>query len=162
MALSVSLALDTVLFVLALAVRCGVPLSRVVSHQSDEIVLLTVFGAVLLVAGAAHRLQVWTAIWAFLVGIAVSGPAAEQTHRLLAPLRPNWVRLRFCDHCIFGATKACTRVLDSPAAYLELPRSQITGEVIQQYPESRNGVRGDENVRDRRRSSTSPKRTSQD
>lgn len=50
MALSVSLALDTVLFVLALAVRCGVPLSRVVSHQSDEIVLLTVFGAVLLVA----------------------------------------------------------------------------------------------------------------
>lgn len=51
MALSVSLALDTVLFVLALAVRCGVPLSRVVSHQSDEIVLLTVFGAVLLSPG---------------------------------------------------------------------------------------------------------------
>src|ERR1700687_2830531 len=87
MALSVSVALATVLLVLALAVRYGVPLSRVVAHQSDEIVLLTIFGAVLLVAGAAQRLQVSAAIGAFLVGIAVSGPMAQQTHRLLAPLR---------------------------------------------------------------------------
>jgi CPA2 family monovalent cation:H+ antiporter-2 len=87
MAMSVSLALATVLLVLALAVRYGVPLSRVVAHQSDEIVLLTIFGAVLLVAGAAQRLQVSSAIGAFLVGIAVSGPMAEQTRRLLAPLR---------------------------------------------------------------------------
>jgi CPA2 family monovalent cation:H+ antiporter-2 len=87
MALSVCLALATVLLVLALAVRYGVPLSRVVAHQSDEIVLLTIFGAVLLVAGAAQRLQVSAAIGAFLAGIAVSGPMAEQTHRLVAPLR---------------------------------------------------------------------------
>jgi CPA2 family monovalent cation:H+ antiporter-2 len=87
MAMSVSLALAAVLFVLALAVRYGVPLSRVVAHQSDEIVLLTIFGAVLLVAGAAQRLQVSAAIGAFLAGIAVSGPMAEQTRRLVAPLR---------------------------------------------------------------------------
>jgi len=87
MALSVSLALVTVLLVLSLAVRYGAPLSRIVAHQSDEIVLLTILGAVLLVAGAAQRLQVSAAIGAFLVGIAVSGPMAEQTHRLLAPLR---------------------------------------------------------------------------
>lgn len=87
MALSVALALAIVLVVLTLAVRYGVPLSRVIAHQSDEIVLLTIFGAVLLVAGAAQQLQVSAAIGAFLVGIAVSGPMAEQTHRLLAPLR---------------------------------------------------------------------------
>jgi len=87
MALSVSVALATVLLVLALAVRYGGPLSHVVAHQSDEIVLLTIFGVVLLVAGAAQWLQVSAAIGAFLVGIAVSGPMAEQTHRLLAPLR---------------------------------------------------------------------------
>jgi len=86
-ALSVSLALAAVLLVLVLAVRYGAPLSRVVAHQSDEIVLLTIFGAVLLVAGAAQHVQVSAAIGAFLVGIAVSGPMAEQTHRLLAPLR---------------------------------------------------------------------------
>jgi CPA2 family monovalent cation:H+ antiporter-2 len=50
-------------------------------------VLLTTFGAVLLVAGISQRLQVSAGIGAFLVGIAVSGPMAEQTHRLLAPLR---------------------------------------------------------------------------
>jgi CPA2 family monovalent cation:H+ antiporter-2 len=87
MAVSVSGALATVLLVLVLAVRYGGPLSRVVAHRSDEIVLLTIFGAVLLVGGAAQWLQVSAAIGAFLVGIAVSGPMAEQTRRLLAPLR---------------------------------------------------------------------------
>lgn len=57
------------------------------SHQSDEVILLTAFGTVLLVAGIAQRLQVSAAIGAFLVGIAVSGPMAEQSHRVFAPLR---------------------------------------------------------------------------
>ena len=86
-ALSVSLAIATVFLVLVVAVRYGQPLSRFVAHESDEIVLLTTFGAVLLVAGVSQRLQVSAAIGAFLVGIAVSGPMAQQTHRLLAPLR---------------------------------------------------------------------------
>jgi CPA2 family monovalent cation:H+ antiporter-2 len=42
---------------------------------------------VLLVSGLAQRFQVSAAIGAFLVGIAVSGPIAEQSHRLFAPLR---------------------------------------------------------------------------
>jgi len=86
-ALSVSLAIGTVSLVLLVAVRYGQPLSRFAAHESDEIVLLTTFGAVLLVAGVSQRLQVSAGIGAFLVGIAVSGPMAEQTHRLLAPLR---------------------------------------------------------------------------
>jgi CPA2 family monovalent cation:H+ antiporter-2 len=86
-ALSVSLAMAAVFLVLVVAVRYGQPLSRFVAHESDEIVLLTTFGAVLLVAGVSQRLQVSAAIGAFLVGIAVSGPMAQQTHRLLAPLR---------------------------------------------------------------------------
>jgi monovalent cation:H+ antiporter-2, CPA2 family len=86
-ALSVSVAIAAVLLVLVIAIRYGQPLSRFFGHESDEIILLTTFGAVLLVAGVAQRLQVSSAIGAFLVGIAVSGPLAEQSHRLLAPLR---------------------------------------------------------------------------
>jgi monovalent cation:H+ antiporter-2, CPA2 family len=86
-ALSVSLAIGMVFLVLLLAVRYGEPLSRFAAHESDEIVLLTTFGAVLLVAGISQRLQVSAGIGAFLVGIAVSGPVAQQTRRLLAPLR---------------------------------------------------------------------------
>jgi len=61
-ALSVSLAIAAVFLVLVVAVRYGQPLSRIVAHESDEIVLLTTFGAVLLVAGVSQRLQVSAAI----------------------------------------------------------------------------------------------------
>src|ERR1700730_5596187 len=87
MAVSVSIAVGTVFLVLLVAARYGRSLSRFVAHESDEIILLTTFGTVLFVAGVSQWLQVSAAIGAFLVGIAVSGPMAEQTHRLLAPLR---------------------------------------------------------------------------
>jgi monovalent cation:H+ antiporter-2, CPA2 family len=86
-AVSVAIALATVMAVLFVALRFGKAISRAVAHQSDEIILLTIFGVVLLVAGLAQRLQVSAAVGAFLVGIAVSGPMVEQTHRTLAPLR---------------------------------------------------------------------------
>ena len=87
MAVSVSVAIAVVGLVLLIALRYGESVSRLITHESDEIVLLTIFGIVLLVGGLAQRFQVSAAIGAFLVGIAVSGPIAEQSHRLLAPLR---------------------------------------------------------------------------
>jgi CPA2 family monovalent cation:H+ antiporter-2 len=87
MAVSVSIAVATVFLVLIIAVRFGKRLSGLATHESDEIILLTTFGTVLLVAGISQRFQVSAAIGAFLVGIAVSGQMAQQTRRLLAPLR---------------------------------------------------------------------------
>jgi CPA2 family monovalent cation:H+ antiporter-2 len=86
-AISVSVAVAVVLLVLFVALKYGRKLSQFLAHESDEIILLTTFGTVLLVAGLAERFQVSAAIGAFLVGIALSGPIAEQSHRLLAPLR---------------------------------------------------------------------------
>jgi monovalent cation:H+ antiporter-2, CPA2 family len=85
--ISVSVAVAVVFCVLFVAVRYGESLSRFAAHESDEIMLLSVLGTVLLVAGVAQRLQISAAIGAFLVGIAVSGPIREQSHRLIAPLR---------------------------------------------------------------------------
>lgn len=85
--ISVGIAVMVVVVVLFVALRYGSAISRFAEHESDEIVLLTTFGAVLLVAGVAQRLQVSAGIGAFLVGIAASGPLARQSHRLLAPLR---------------------------------------------------------------------------
>jgi monovalent cation:H+ antiporter-2, CPA2 family len=87
MALSVFLAVASVSLVLLVAVKYGHALSVLVAHESDEIILLTTFGAILVVAGVSQWLHVSAAIGAFLVGIAVSGPMTEQTRRLLAPLR---------------------------------------------------------------------------
>jgi CPA2 family monovalent cation:H+ antiporter-2 len=84
---SVAVAVVAVVVVLLIAVRYGERLSHLAAHQSDEIILLTVLGTVLLVAGISERLHVSAGIGAFLVGIAASGPIAEQSHRLIAPLR---------------------------------------------------------------------------
>jgi CPA2 family monovalent cation:H+ antiporter-2 len=87
MAATVSIALLAVAVVLFVAIRYSSTISALVAHESDEIVLLTTFGLVLLVAGLAQRLNVSSAIGAFLVGIAISGPIAPRAQRLLAPLR---------------------------------------------------------------------------
>lgn len=93
--LSVLIAVSAVFFVLFVAVRYGQRLSEFAAHESDEIILLTVLGSVLLVGGIAQRLQVSAAIGAFLVGIAVSGPIREQSHRLVAPLRDFFAAIFF-------------------------------------------------------------------
>jgi CPA2 family monovalent cation:H+ antiporter-2 len=62
-------------------------LGRIVSHRSEEVVLLSALGLVLLVAGVAQRLQVSAAVGAFLVGIALSGEVAHRTRDLLIPIR---------------------------------------------------------------------------
>ena len=95
LALSVSMAVAIVLLVLLIAVRFGQSLSHLIAHESDEIILLTTFGIVLLVSGLAERVHVSAAIGAFLVGIAVSGPMAEHSRRLLAPLRDLFAAIFF-------------------------------------------------------------------
>jgi CPA2 family monovalent cation:H+ antiporter-2 len=73
-AVSVAVAVTVVMLVLMVALRYGRQLSKLAAHDSEEIILLTTFGAVLLVAGLAERFQVSAEIGAFLVGIALSGP----------------------------------------------------------------------------------------
>jgi CPA2 family monovalent cation:H+ antiporter-2 len=87
MAVSVGISILVVSGVLFVAIRYGQKLSHFSAHQSDEIILLTILGTIFLVAGFAQTVHVSAAIGAFLVGIAVSGPIAEQSHRLFAPLR---------------------------------------------------------------------------
>lgn len=86
-AVAVTVAITTVMMILLIVLRWGRQVSAFFAHESDEIILLSTFGAVLLVGGLAQRLQVSAAVGAFLVGIALSGPIAEKARRLVAPLR---------------------------------------------------------------------------
>jgi CPA2 family monovalent cation:H+ antiporter-2 len=92
---SVSVAVLVVLIVLFIALRFGRRLSELLSHESDEIVLLSTFGIVMLVGGMAERFKVSSAIGAFLVGIAATGSIAEKARRLLAPLRDLFAAIFF-------------------------------------------------------------------
>lgn len=94
-AVSVSVATISATLILLVAVRYGRQISKFAAHESDEVILLTTFGSVLLVAGIAQRLQVSAAIGAFLAGIALSGPIAEQSRRVLAPLRDLFAAMFF-------------------------------------------------------------------
>lgn len=94
-AVSILIALVTVGAVLFVAVRYSQGLSRLIAHQSDEVILFTTFGLVLLVAGVAQRLQVSAAVGAFLVGIALSEPIAGRAHKLLGPLRDLFAAIFF-------------------------------------------------------------------
>jgi CPA2 family monovalent cation:H+ antiporter-2 len=84
---SVAAALTVVALILTLASRHGDRLSRTAFSGSDEVNLLTVLGVTLIVAGIAEHLHVSAAVGAFLVGIGVSGDAADRARHLLSPLR---------------------------------------------------------------------------
>ena len=88
-------ALVTVAVVLAVALRWGHTVSRLVFTPNDEVLLLVVLGLALVVAGLAQQLQVSAAVGAFLVGIAISGPAAASARPLLAPLRDLFAAVFF-------------------------------------------------------------------
>mgnify|MGYP003693641287 CR=1 FL=1 len=94
-ALPVGVALATVALVLLVAVRYGETLSRLVFTPNDEVLLLVILGLTLVVAGVAQQLQVSAAVGAFLVGIALSGRAAEAAHDLLTPLRDLFAAVFF-------------------------------------------------------------------
>lgn len=86
-AASVGIALAVVIVILAAALRYGARFSNLIADDTDESLLLAVFGITLLVAGAAQQLEVSGAIGAFLVGLALSGRTEERALALISPLR---------------------------------------------------------------------------
>jgi monovalent cation:H+ antiporter-2, CPA2 family len=84
---SIAIAVAAAALVLVIALRYGEHFSRAIAHYSDEVVLLTVLGLVLIMAGVAQQLQVSAAVGAFLLGIGLAGEVADHARQLLAPLR---------------------------------------------------------------------------
>jgi CPA2 family monovalent cation:H+ antiporter-2 len=93
--LTLAVALAATGAVLFVALRHGRVISRLVSHDDPEKLLLLVVGLTLLVAGLAQRLQVSAAVGAFLVGIALSGEVAEGAQALISPLRDLFAAVFF-------------------------------------------------------------------
>ena len=87
--------LVVVVIVLGAATRIEVGVSRLVFSRSDESLLLTILGLTILVAGAAEVFGVSAAVAALLVGIVLSGPAAEAANALLTPMRDLFAAMFF-------------------------------------------------------------------
>lgn len=93
--LEVTVAIAAVLTALGLAIKFGDRISAVVFNRSDENLILSLLGVALLVAGFAEHLQASAAVGAFLVGIALNGPAERGARTLLAPLRDLFAAMFF-------------------------------------------------------------------
>ncbi len=111
-AITVAVAVGSVLVVLYLAVRHGKRISRIFNADHPETLLIGVLGLTMLVAGLAAEVQVSSAVGAFLVGIAISGQVAQNAERLLRPLRDLFAALFFV---FFGFM---TNPADIPAVFI--------------------------------------------
>ncbi len=85
--ISLVVALTAVAVALYVSVRFGERLSAALFSRNDEVLLLSLLGLTLVIAGIADRLLVSAAVGAFLVGLAVSGQAAERAQQLFNPLK---------------------------------------------------------------------------
>ncbi len=94
-ATTVGVALVTVGAVLWAASRFGSAVSTRLSRGSNEALVLAVFGFTLVAGGVAQQLQISAAIGAFLVGLALSGPAQERASTLIEPLRDLFAAIFF-------------------------------------------------------------------
>ncbi len=92
---SLGIALVTVIIIAVIALRFGGQVSRMVSSHSNEIMLLSVLGVVLLVGGLAQRFEVSAAVGAFLMGIALSQEVSEKVHEIIAPLKDLFAAVFF-------------------------------------------------------------------
>ena len=84
---TIFVSLGVVLAILSVAYVLGGRLSAIALSPSSEALLLTLLGVTLLVAGLAGRLNLSTAVGAFVVGVALSGDIVSHARGLLLPLR---------------------------------------------------------------------------
>ena len=96
---AVTISLAVIAVVLVVALRYGRYVSAIVDSDDQEVFLLKVLGAALLVAGFAQAMQVSAAVGAFLLGIAISGSTAANATKLLEPLRDLFAAVFFV---VFG------------------------------------------------------------
>ena len=93
--LDVAIAGLIVVVVILVAHVHGERISRLLWSGSDEVLLLSVIGLVLLVAGLVEQADVSAAVGAFLVGVGLSGPVQRRASELVGPLRDLFAALFF-------------------------------------------------------------------
>ncbi|MBB6416184.1 cation:proton antiporter [Streptomyces sp. AK010] len=75
--------------------RWGHHVGRVMSHPDPEQMLLRILGITLIVAALAELIHVSAAVGAFLIGLSLTGEAADRARGVLAPLRDLFAAVFF-------------------------------------------------------------------
>ncbi len=115
-AIGVAASATAVAVVLVGSRHFGDRLSHRLTDAEDEQVLLRVFGITLVVAGLTTLLDASAAVGAFLVGLALTGQAAERSRALLSPLRDVFAAVFFVSFGLSIDPSTLPPVLLSAAA----------------------------------------------
>ncbi|MEC3997122.1 cation:proton antiporter [Actinacidiphila sp. DG2A-62] len=115
---AVVLALGTVLAAFALSYWWGHHVGRLLLHlrPEGEQLLLRVLGLTLIIAALAEAVHVSAAVGAFLVGLLLTGEAADRAREVLSPLRDLFAAVFFLAIGLSVSPKSLLPVL--PAALL--------------------------------------------
>lgn len=91
----VALALGAVLLAMVMAAKQGHRIGALVASDDNELSLLRLLGASLLVAGLAEAMGASAAVGAFLVGLSIPSTMAHRAQELLGPLRSLFASVFF-------------------------------------------------------------------
>lgn len=136
--LGVLVAVSAVSVAFAASYWWGHHLGRLVSHPDAEQVLLRVLGFTLIVAALAETVHVSAAIGAFLVGLALSGEAADRARAVLSPLRDLFAAVFFLAIGLSLDPRALLPVLPVAAALATV--TAATKVPVGWYAASRDGA----------------------
>jgi CPA2 family monovalent cation:H+ antiporter-2 len=92
---TILIALGVVGALLLTAHRWSDTLSELVFSRSDQTLVLTVLGVTFALAGIAEEVGISAAVVSFLLGLMLSGPAADRAHDLLSPMRDLFAAVFF-------------------------------------------------------------------
>ncbi|WP_051772921.1 cation:proton antiporter [Saccharothrix sp. NRRL B-16314] len=124
--LGVLVAVLAVVGAFVLAHRLGHHVNRWLAHPDAEQLMLRVLGTTLVVAALAEFVNVSAAVGAFLVGLTLTGEAAERTRRVLGPLRDLFAAAFFLA---IGLAVSLADLLPSLPAALGLAAVGAAGKV---------------------------------
>jgi CPA2 family monovalent cation:H+ antiporter-2 len=93
--LGMAIAISALVLAFAVSYRWGHHVGRLVAHPDNEQLLLRVLGLTLIVAALAEFIHASAAVGAFLVGLTLTGEAAERARTVLTPLRDLFAAI-FC------------------------------------------------------------------
>lgn len=93
--LGMAIAISALVMAFVVSYRWGHHVGRLVAHPDNEQLLLRVLGLTLIVAALAEFIHASAAVGAFLVGLTLTGEAAERARTVLTPLRDLFAAIFF-------------------------------------------------------------------
>jgi CPA2 family monovalent cation:H+ antiporter-2 len=133
-----AIAISALVLAFVVSYRWGHHVGRLVAHPDNEQLLLRVLGLTLIVAALAEFIHASAAVGAFLVGLTLTGEAAERARTVLTPLRDLFAAIFFLAIGVSVDPVALLPML--PAALALAVVTSVTKVFTGQYAARRDGV----------------------